>query len=67
MANFKTVNVELTERECLVISLAVDSLLHLINDEEILINNDCVDTLRNELVDLRADGFTLYDEPNEQD
>lgn len=67
MANFKTVNVELTERECLVISLAVDSLLHLINDEVISIDKDCVDILHNELVDLRADGFTLEDEPNEQD
>lgn len=69
MANFKTINVELTERECEVISLAVDVLLDLINEKDINLNidDDTVVDLHNELVGLQVDGFTLRDDSDELD
>lgn len=67
MANFKTVNVELSQRECQVISLAVDTLLHLINDEEVGIDTDTIDMLHSDLVGLQIDGFTLEDDLEELD
>ena len=69
MANFKTINVELTERECAVISLAVDILLDLINERDVHLDleDDSIVDLHNDLVSLQVDGFTLLDEAAEMD
>lgn len=58
MANFKKVTVELTLRECEILSLAVDTLYNLINDNEIEIDVETIGLLSNDLEKLQQDGFT---------